>query len=331
MAMQEAAKILFETLHNGKPLFSSQLDLVTALLNDPDNVFYVSDKELDKYTKAQTRLKTYVSQLLSATVSRSITEDFKTSLTTAIAARLPGNTDVPQMVDMILTAIRQKNSGIVKTEVKTSFLEQFTSDLDNAHYVAVITARPLEIEAPERPGSPTLRNFLFTDLIARLYNKEKDLKSYRFNFPNESFGYLFWRGLKRILFRQFKANPSPELFDSLYQKFAIENNPLTAANEQQKLTDDQLDNIVNETLLKLNTNRFILVFTTTAPVYGLPLVAFDPSDTKNNKVYAILEGEKMNLYKFPDSETLLWRLFMWDPLKSKKYAGQQIYYSSDAV
>lgn len=329
--MQEAGKILFDTLYNGKPLFSSQLDLVMSLLNDPASKFYVSEKEVDKYTKAQNRLKTYISQLLSASVSRSITEDFKKSLTTAISGRLPGNEEVPQIVELILTAIRQKNSGIVKAEVKTSSLEQFTSDLENAQYVAVITARPLEIEAPERPGAPTLRNILITDLVARLYDKEKDLKSYRFNFPNESYGFLFWRGLKRILFRQFKGNPSPELFDSLYQKFAIENNPLHADHERQQLTDDQLENIVNETLLKLNSNRFILVFNTTAPVYGIPLVAFDPSDIKNNKVYAILDGEKMNTYKIPENETLLWRIFMWDPLKSKKFAGQQIIYSFDSV
>ncbi len=330
--MQSAIKILFETIFNGKPLFSSQLDLAHSLLTDPNSKYHVPDSELELYTKTLNRLKSYISQLLSVSVSRSISEDFRDSLPIVITSRLKGTyVDVTKLVDEILESIKEKNLAIGKSELKSSLIGQFVYDLQNANYIVVITSRPLEIEAPDKEGLPTLRHLLFSDLIARIYDKEKKLKSYRFNFPNESFCYLFWRGLKRILIRQIKTVSSPELFESLHSKFKLETNMESVLKYQESLTDEQIEMIVDEILLRLNSERYLLVFTTTAPIYGLPTIALDPSDTKNNKIYSILDNEKMTLFKFPENETLLWRLFAWDPLKSKKYAGQPIIYSHDSI
>jgi len=324
--MQDEIRLLFETKINGKPLFASQLDLVNAILTDPGTKYHVPQTDPELFAKSQNRLKAYVSQVLSTTVSRNVSEDFILALRLVTSSRLGGDEDqTTSIVTAVIDAIREKNSSIAKAEIKTTPIDQFISDINNGRYIAVITSRPLEIEIQDRSSLPNLRNILFFDLIRQLYNEERDLKHYRFNFPTDAFGDLFWRGLRRILFRQFKAHPTPQLFESLRTKLGIN------IDETEILTDNVIQKVVYETLLKLNLNKYVLVFTTSAPIYGFPIVAIDPSDTTNNKVYSILESEKMTLLKFPDNETLLWRLFVWDVLKSKKYAGQSIPYGNEGV
>jgi len=324
--MNDVINLLFVSPFNGRPLFSNQLDLVNAIINDPATKYHVPQSDPESFAKVQNRLKAYVSQLLSSTVPRNVTDDFISALRFVIQSRLSGNVNqTDTLVGAVLDGVREKNSTIARAEIKTTPIDQFVSDIRLAHYIAVITSRPLEIEIQERTNFPNLRNILLSDLINQLYNEERVLRYYRFNFPTESFGNLFWRGLKRILFRQFKTNPSPELFRSLRIKFTIE------VDDTENLTDGFFQNLVHETLMYLNTNKYVLVFATTAPVYGFPIVAMDPSDIVNSKVYSILESEKMTLLKFPDNETLLWRLFVWDLLKSKRYAGQSIPYSIDEV
>ena len=267
-------------------------------------------------------------------MARSITEDFKKGLTLAIELKL--GTDqgkVAAIMESILTWIREKNSSVIKSEVKTTVIEQFVTDLNEANYLAIITSRPLEIDEPGKSPTPSLRKFLFTDLIGRLYDKEKDIKFYRFNFPTENFGLLFWRGLRRILLRQFTREPSRELFESLYQKFLIKLDTWENISKLDKFSPELIEEITEEILTHLNSRRYILVFTTTAPIYGLPMIIMNPTDSKNTKVYALLEAdsEKMSIFRFPEQETLLWRLFVWDSLKSKRFAGQELNYSIDKV
>ena len=197
--MRGAIKFLFETKFNGNPLFTNQLDLVNALLRNPKTKYHASESDPESFGKAQNRLKAYVSQLLSSTVSRNITEDFVSGLRQVIGSRLIEDSEqVDRIVGTILEDIREKNSTIGRAEIKTTPLDQFISDLDTAHYIAVITSRPLEIEVPNRGSLPNLRQILFTDLISQLYDEQKEFKSYRFNFPTEAFGDLFWRGFRRI-------------------------------------------------------------------------------------------------------------------------------------
>lgn len=329
--MSVATNILFESQGDSKPLFSNQLDLVTALLNDPNTPYFVRNNEVEKYQKAQTRLKTYISQLLSSSTSRTVTEDFKNGLLVVVSKRL--NLDyqnILELVDQVILDLKEKNASHSKNEVKPNFVEQFASDIENAHYLAVITSKPLEIELPDKGAFPPLRRYLFNDLISRLYDPNKDLKYYRFNFPTSSYGSLFWRGLKRILTRHFKNNPTQHLFDSLYHKFTIKTDTWVNVTQPDSITEELIEKIVDETLEQLNRNRYILIFTTTAPVYSLPLIVMEPSDNRNIKVYAMLEMEidKLHLFRFPDNDALLWRLFVWDQLKAKKYAGEEVKYSS---
>lgn len=330
--MLPAQKILFEELFDGKPLFASQLELANTLLTDPRTKYHVNKKDTDAYAKAQNRLRSYLSQLLSPSTSRSITEDFRAALQIALLNRLPHHPDIVAAVfNNVVQWITDKNAALSKSQPRSNLEDQFASDFNSSNYIAIITSRPLEIDDPEGEGIPPLRKYLFTDLIERLYNKEKDLKLYRFNFPTESFGQLFWRLLRRVLVRQFRKDTSAELLESLYSKFTIRTATLQEFEAAKTLGDHHIEHLVDETLQLLNRNRYIMVFTTTAPVYGLPLVAMDPSDTKDIKVYAMLESENqsMALHKFPKDETLLWRLFVWDSLKSKKFAGTEVLYSID--
>ena len=332
--MQQAIKLLFDNQGIGKTLFNNQLDLVNTLLSDERTKYYVAQSELDKYTKAQTRLKTYVSQLLSSTVYRSITEDFKNGLLLAVESRLSNDRLLAQqIVDVVIKAIHHKNATISKSDTKANQEDQFGQDFEAANYIAIITLRPLEVDKPEGLGSPPLRKYLFEDLIQRLFEKEKDLKYYRFNFPTDSSSFLFWRLLKRILFRHFKNNLSQNLIESLYLKFAIRSETAAILENNNQISDEQIEFLVDETLAQLNANRYIMVFTNLSPIYSLPIVAMDPSDTKHIKVYAMLssDSEKLNVFKFPDNESVLWRVFVWDSLKSKKFAGTEVKFSAETT
>jgi hypothetical protein len=68
----------------------------------------------------------------------------------------------------------------------------------------------------------------------------------------------------------------------------------------------------------LNVNRYILVFQVTAPFYTIPVIAIDPDDPKAARLYAILENGNPNVYihKYQKEDYQLWRLFVWDNLKT---------------
>lgn len=326
--MNEAAKILFETNFEGVPLFISQLDLATSLLNDSDSAYYVHRDELDKYSKALTRLKTYVSQLLSSTVARSVTEDFASGLLIVVSKKLTDQAKARDLVDKIISDLKRQNSGGPKSEPKLPINQQFIHDLAGANYIAVITSKPLEIGLPHQEDYPPLRKYLFEDLLQSLYDPNKNVKYYRFNFPISSFGHLFWRGLKKILLIRFQVNLSDQLLESLYQKFEIRSN-ISLDEFRVEKNSNKIEELVDQTLSALNLSRHILVFVTEAPIYSLPIVAIEPSDNKKIKIYSLIDSDSQGIayYKLPERENILWRMFVWDQLKSPKYAGVEIKYS----
>lgn len=329
----QAAKLLFEEPFLDNPLFNSQLDLANSLLSEPTTKYYVDRNDVENYNKALTRLKTYISQLLSTSVTRTLTEDFKNGLKIVIQTRLKGDSEKAKSItEEVISIIQKKNYLSGKHELKSNVIEQFDSDFSSANYIAVITSRPIEIDDPEKNALSPLRKNLIIDLVDRLFDKEKDLKYYRFNFPVDTFALLFWRFLKRILIREFKSRINPNTLDVLYNKFAIKTKTLEHLNGRTPSMAD-LDNLVNETIELLNRNRYILVFVTSAPIYSVPLVAMDPSNTKHIKVYAMLqaEDETVNYYKMPSNELMLWRVFFWDALKAKKHAGQEVSFSPENV
>ncbi len=332
--MKEASTYLFEDLYEGRPLFKSQLDLVNQLLNDENNPYYIGSKDADQYSKAQSRLKTYISQLLSHSANRNITEDFKRGLIQLIEKKIDTTKyNVEELVVSLILALKNKNSRITKTETKNTIKDQLTYDLSEASYIAIITSKPLEIDIQNETIFFSLRNFLFKDLLDRLSDVNKDLKIYRFNFPLDTYCYLFWRGLKRILKNYINENITTitTLFDSLYEKFALKTATLIELEKKSEYTDRDINELVNEILKGLYRNRYILVFNTTAPIYGMPLIILNPTDQRNMKVYTLLQDEKegINIFKYPEQDCVLWRVFVWDKLKSKNLAGVEIPYSDD--
>jgi hypothetical protein len=327
--MKNAANLLFEQPFNNEPLFKNQLDLVNQFLNEPTSPYHTDSKESEKYLRAQNRLKAYISQLLSATVSRNITEEFKEALLIVVEKKLKGFPhDTEEIVESILEALRQKNSSVIKSDTKSNAVDQFYNDLHSANYIAVITSKPLEIEVDTPLSIFSLRRFLFHDLIERLRDPNKDLKIYRFNFPMDSYGSLFWRGLKRILTNYLKKDKSIELFNSLHSKFTIRTETLMSICKKNEITDNDVNEVANEVLTQLNTNRFIMVFHTNAPIYGMPMIALNPAEHKNIKIYTLLEDDSQGpgVFKYSENDALLWRVFVWDKLKSKQYAGAEIKY-----
>src|SRR5436190_11287116 len=175
----------------------------------------------------------------------------------------------------------------------------------------------------------SLRHFLFTDLLERLSDPGKDLKYYRFNFPMDTYGHLFWRGLKRILHSFISKSWSTKLSESLHSKFTIKTDTWLSLAKNEKLEARDIEYVVNEILLLLSRNRYIMVFHASSPIYGMPLVILNPSEPTNIKVYALFDSgtKNINVIKYSETDTILWRVFVWDKLKSKGYAGKEITYT----
>jgi len=106
--MNGPADLLFNTKFENRPLFINQLDLVNYLLNTPGSRYHSGEilSELD-LKRAQSRLKTYISQLLSDTVYRNVTEDFKFSLRLVLAQLLPAP-QVDRVFSQIISALELK-------------------------------------------------------------------------------------------------------------------------------------------------------------------------------------------------------------------------------
>ena len=328
--MKEASAFLFEDLHNGKPFFKNQLDLVNQLLGDPDNPYFVDPSDKDLYTRAQSRLKTYISQLLSNTASRSITEDFKAGLIILLAKKNNiGNFEATEIVMSLLESLREKNSRAMRFEHKGTIVDQLNSDLSAALYIAVITSKPLEIDTQAEPNSFSLRKFLFTDLLERLTDMTKNLKHYRFNFPLDNYCYLFWRGLKRILAQYVEKHLNLFLLETLHQKFVLSDDTYRKFKEYKSFGQNDKEVITDEILIYLNKTRHILVFNNSSPIYGMPLIAIDPTDQYNMKIYNLLQDEKkkIDIHKFSQQDSVLWRIFVWDQLKLRKFTGIEVPYS----
>lgn len=325
--MKDASDLLFSYLYDNQPLFKSQLDLVLQLLADKNGPYYIEKSNNDEYNKAQSRLKTYISQLLSDTTIRNISEDFKKGLINLLKQRF--NSDTEKIVNEILSSLKIKNSKIPKAELKASVIEQLSFDLNEASYIAIITSKPLEIDLQNDRGAYYIRNLLFKDLIDRLCDKNRDLKFYRFNFPLDSYGDLFWRGLRRILLNVFKNSISSTLIESLYSKFTLKTATLSKLENKSIFSDEDIVDLVDETLIHLNRNRFIIVFTNSAPIYSIPLVILNPGEHKNIRIYSLMEEESGDIkaYKYQEQDSILWRVFVWDKLKSKNYEGHEVLFS----
>src|SRR5262249_21672778 len=155
-----AADLLFSPFFGDKPLFKNQLELVTWLLDTPGSRYHPTETPSERdLVRAQSRLKAYISQLLSANVFRNITDDFRVSLKLILQKKLP-----PELVETcfsrIISALEEKNSTLNKGEDVPSAIGHKTSlkdDIKDANHIVVISARPIDMNLPLNENDRSIR------------------------------------------------------------------------------------------------------------------------------------------------------------------------------
>ncbi len=321
--------MLFEKHNDISALFRNQQDLVVALLSDTSSEYYCDSEDSIAYGKAMGRLKTYLSQLLSSTVNRTVTENFKSALLQVISKKI-GSGRAQEYVDDIIADLRQKNSSLIKVEGK-NVQEELRISFNSGNYIVIATARPLEIEASFQPNKFTLRGTFLDDFFESFNNVDRDFKKYRFNFPLESTCDLFWTGFRKRLKKHLAKSTDDKIYERLHAKFTLNDNTIKQIGQESDYKTEHLDDIVTEIIVKLNQNRSIVVFACDAPIYSVPVIAINPAEKKNSRVFVLLDSEEhdTSIQKLANEDAVLWRLFVWDRMRAKKYEGKNIEFSRD--
>jgi hypothetical protein len=341
--MPNAEQLLFSAMFKGKHLFKNQLDLVNQLLHTPGSAYFIAaDLTKEDEGRAQGRLKTYVSQLLSETIFRNVTEDFKTSLGLVLETKLPPDIK-KDVLNGILEGLQEKNNALNRRQdiahhagSKISLKE----DIKTAEYVVVVTARPIDMNLPIKESEFNVRNWFYDDLVKSVLGSTDKMKFYRFNFPTNTYCDLFWQGLEKLMVKYlYNLTEQPEYVRFLYHdNFTLTTETLhdyeAFMQERALLSNDQaaiqklilMQRIASEVIERLNRNKFISLFYIGQPIFSIPIIAINPSES-NCKVYGILDSEDdQNLvYKFSQENTVLWRIFFWDKVKAFEMGEPAIY------
>lgn len=334
--MIDAGEILFEKNFEGGPLFKNQVDMAHQFLSDKSSPYYQDSTVTDEYTKAQSRLKAYISQLLSGTVNRTITDDFKTALNLLLFKRLGAKDIASELTTTIINALSLRNNANPRTDKSSLTSNRFKQDFYAGNYICIINAKPINVEHPSSENDFSLRTFFMDDLLSFLTGENTKHKLYRFNFPMESYCEIFWSGLEKILIH--KISPlldNEELAENLHNKFAIKPHTYILLQDYYNIKNeadkDDLENlkynlihtIVDDVIEFLHRNRIILTFNVIEPVYTLPTIAINPNES-NAKVYMLLESDQEAdvLFKCTKETMLLWRIFVWDKMKAKNTSMQ---------
>ncbi|GAA4334393.1 hypothetical protein [Flaviaesturariibacter amylovorans] len=328
--MTDILALLFEKRFGSGPLFKNQVDLVSQLLKHPQSELFKPDDDPDAFTKRQTNLKAYVSQLLSHTVNRTITEEFRKSLSFLISEKITlVGSDPKPIIKEVFDELQKRNSNLSKQELNDHNRQQIETDIDSAKYISVITSRPLEItrEYQNKSSSFSFQPFLLEDIVATFSAKSSRLKSYRFNFPMQRFGEIFWNGLRRFVRFYVERHSQTEQFHNvLIKRFGLSQDlvsRLTGDADGDEVKNEVVDNL----LLKLNDEKYIVIFIVDAPIFTIPIIAIDPDQNSKARIYALFDDGEGNIspYRYSTDDYVLWRLFVWDSLKTSKNSKQLTY------
>ncbi len=339
--MKKAIDLLFSSDSSRRALFKSQSDLVFQLLTTPGSAYHITAQESqENLARLQGRLKTYISQLLSDSVVRSVTDDFKRSLKVILAKQI---VDYEKLYKDIIEALEAKNAALsTKPDigVGNANKKSIKEEIQEANYMTVITARPINMDVPINEGGFSIRSYFFQDLILNLLTTPSKIKYYRFNFPQESYGEQFWSGLTKIMFRFLRDNYyngdiiTPLLGKELFLESEI--SKLYSDSLKERSGTSELHNISKhrDTILKmavgiinrLYLEKIIAVFIIEQPIFTIPILAINP-DESTSSVYAILENDAdvNSIYQLKGENMLLWKIFVWYKLKSAKL-GKQVAY-----
>lgn len=314
--MRDPNLLLFNSLHGGSPLFKSQLEFVQRLLHHPDSPYFHQDRNTDDYAKEVNRLKAYVSQLLSSSVNRNITDKFKAGLLVLLKERLTDSYD--EIYEQVLAALQDKNIAAKTSDKAPHFIDKVYQDLAAGNYIAVITSRPLEISANLEQKVFSFQKYFIQDLIESFLQPGKNLKRYRFNFPLSQYADIFWRELKKIIVTFLNAKRhDASLHNGLMKNYLVSIELLTSLKSASPIQSKVVEEVAEEILMHLTEFRYLLVFVVDAPIYSMPIIAIDPDDPINSRIYAVLDTtHSVHIHKYLQDDYTLWRLFVWDKLKT---------------
>lgn len=325
--MEDASLFLFETLYNGKPLFSSQVDLAQSLLNNSKSGYYIADIDGEDYKRELNRLKAYISQLLSSTVARSLTPVFKHSIGVVIAERM-ANTgdDFNEIISKILLSLENKNkrvAGQVGRFSSHSTIEELFQGIAHSDDVLVITARPFDITSNNIKYS--LQEFLILDFVQNLANPDRSKKRYRFNFPAKQTGDLFWYGFRKALDHQIvRLFYSKKNIEQVYFQSMINSNLYEELTQTAEYTKDLISKVSESIIKYLNSNSLVCVYIVDEPIFSVPMIILNPNK-RQTLAYIVIENEinATVVNRLGLEDTVLWKFLVWDRIKTK-FSGKAL-------
>ncbi|NCI51358.1 hypothetical protein GWC95_15625 [Sediminibacterium roseum] len=330
--MNDASSILLEQKFGDAPLFKSQQDLVNQFLTLEGSPYALPAND-PNFLRILNNLKAYISQLLSDTVSRTVTDSFKIALRLALEKRLQQD-EVGEIYNRILDSLGKKNATLTKTERSVSATKNtFKDELSAASYVSYVTAKPMDVDNIINVGNFSIRKLFFNDLIEFLFRQSDKPKYYRFNFPLDTYCDIFWHGLEKTLNKYFNEHfADRDKIDRLQNKNLISKETLlhyeeTLGNKQRDalpafMQDPRqlsfVHQLIRELLTSLNQKRIILTFEVKEPIYSMPLIGLNPNE--DGRLYYLLENDnkEQSLVNSSKEAFLIWRIFVWEKLKADK-------------
>lgn len=316
--------LLFEEPINGLPLFKSQLELVNELLSTPSYYkHYESDEERQK---AQNRLKSYLSQILSGSVTRNITDQFIAGLYVVLKRRITDQTKLDETYNSVIQLLKDRQE-VAKTSFKAT---PVVSSLLQSKYVSIIATRPFEsyniqITSQEKE---IVRIFL-DDIMQYILTGNKPARAYRFNFPLKQHATLMWHNIQKSIFNVLIQQQDDSSFisqftnESLLMKIPAES--FTKAIQQLKhgaSNSLELKTSITSSFMKpileyFQSTNFIKIFHVDELIFSLPIIAFNPDVYSTGHLYSVIEeeGKGLNFIKVPREDMSSWKYFVWDKLK----------------
>jgi len=333
MLPKNALELLFEYDFGRGPLFKNQVDLVNELIGNHNSAYYLTDENELEYSRAVSRLKAYISQLLSDSARRSVTPELHESLRILIKEKLfTTEFDADEILELIVTDFKNRNkksfAGVV-TNRRGSVAGAFLKDIVTANYISVFTTREITFEYELFEKRISFVNLLLENLVDTLING-KHLKHYRFNFPLEQTCQLFWMGLRKEIVKYLKSDKKI-LGDLL---LGIKPFSILSDTNTNKAEDDRTiafeDKVAFLLLDYLSKKGVINVFHLRTPTYIVPSVTVNPNESNKASTYLFLQSShgNDNIHKLTGEEQLLWKFFVWDNLKKNK-SGVLIKYSPE--
>ena len=192
----------------------------------------------------------------------------------------------------------------------------------------VITARPFDISPNNARYS--LQQFLILDLVDHLANPDRKLKRYRFNFPLQQIGDLFWFGFKKALdIEVSKLLLSKANVERIYLQSLIQTDLYNEVISTTDYSKETIEKISESIITFLNSNFFVSVYIVDEPIFSVPMIILNPN-ARSSSAFVIIENESKNtvVNRLGVEDTVIWKFLVWDRIKTKR-AGKFLEFQSN--